>query len=248
MQPTLNVFHARLWLAASLLALSFTAAAASPGRAGTPVVYEGTLAVSIEDDFAHSRATRHYYLDEANLGRRFELQLDGRQARDLVPGMRLRVHGDVADGQLRADTSADSIVVVAAASTDAVPVTARKALVIIVDITDGAGTVASNSASCDGTGALTSDIMFGSKGSVNNLDACYQENSFGAIGWGGASYPGGAQAVVRVSINEAASPLSGVCNYSAWGAAANSTATAKGVVLGNYQHKVYVLPSTIGWL
>lgn len=246
MRGTPILFRAWSCLAAGLLAVGFQVSAAPAGRAGTPVVYEGTLAIAVEDDFARSRAVRHYFLDEANLGQRFELQLAERQTRALEPGMRLLVRGAVAGGRLRVDDATDSIVVVAAAIASAVPATARKALTLIVDITDGSATVANNSASCDGTTALASDIMFGSKGSINNVDACYQDNSYGAIGWGGASYPGGAQDVVRVAINEAALNLSGVCNYSAWASAANSAATAKGVVLGNYQHKMYVLPSTIG--
>jgi hypothetical protein len=245
MPSCLRFVRALQWLAAGLLVLSFNASATPPGSGGSPVVYEGTLAIAIEDDFAHSRATPHYYLDEANLGRRFELQLDGRQAQGLQPGMRLRVRGSVAADHLRADTRSDSITVLTQAVTNAA-VTARKALVLIVDIVDGAGTVSANSSSCDGSTALSSDIMFGSKGSVKNVDSCYQENSFGTIGWGGASYPGGAQDVVRVQISEAATPISGVCNYSAWGSAANSAAALKGVVLGNYQHKVYVLPSNVG--
>lgn len=246
MQSRLRFPRRWQWLAACLLALGFNAHALPPASGGTPVVYEGTLAVAIEDDFAHSRATSHYYLDEANLGQRFELQLDNRQAQNLEPGMRLRVHGNVFNGRLRADANAGSVAVIAPAVAALAPTAARKALVLIVDIVDGGAVVSANSSSCDGTTALSSDIMFGSKGGVQNVDSCYQENSFGALGWGGASYPGGAQDVVRVQISEAATPLSGVCNYSAWGSAADSAAAAKGIVLGNYQHRVYVLPSNVG--
>ncbi len=76
-----------------------------------------------------------------------------------------------------------------------------------------------------------------------NVDGCYQDSSFGALGFGGAVYPGGTPDVVRVTVNEAAA-IGGVCNYSAWGAAADKAAT--GVSLANYQHRVYVLPSNAG--
>ena len=49
--------------------------------------------------------------------------------------------------------------------------------------------------------------------------------------------------MARVTVNEAAA-IGGVCNYSAWGAAADKAAT--GVTLSNYQHRVYVLPANVG--
>jgi hypothetical protein len=48
---------------------------------------------------------------------------------------------------------------------------------------------------------------------------------------------------VRVTVSEAAA-IGAVCNYSAWGAAADKAAT--GVTLSNYQHRVYVLPANVG--
>lgn len=208
---------------------------------GQRVVYEGTVAVAVEDDFARGRATKRYFLDEQNLGERVELQLNENQGKALKTGQKIRVRGTAAAGALSADTTADGVTVLAEPMA-AAPVTARKAVVILIDIKDSSGTVQAVSGTCDGS-ARSSTIMFGDQAGALNVDGCYQDASFGALGFGGASYPGGTLDVARVTINEAAA-IGTVCNYSAWGAAADKAVT--GITLANYQHRVYVVPANAG--
>jgi hypothetical protein len=100
-----------------VVALAFAVAApiARPAAGqtplGSPVVVEGTVAMSVEDDFQSGRATRHYFLDQSGSGRRYDLRLTPRQANIVQPGMRVRVTGSLAGGILTADHAAHSVVV-----------------------------------------------------------------------------------------------------------------------------------------
>ncbi len=242
MKSACHTFRAAGAVAAWLLASTMNVAAAPPAPAGQRVVYEGTVAVAVEDDFARGRATMRYFLDERNLGKRFELRVNENQGRKLKTGQRVRVRGNAAGTALNADASDDSVTVLAEPQA-ATPVTARKAVVILVDIKDSSGSEHKVSADCDGTVAKSADIMFGSQTDGANLDGCYQDASFGALGFGGAVFPGGTLDVTRVTVNEAAT-IGGACNYSAWASAADRAVS--GISLGNYQHRVYVLPANVG--
>jgi hypothetical protein len=99
----------------SVAALVLTVAAARPAvsqptPSASPVVVEGTIAMSIEDDFQRGRATRHYFLVQS--GRRYDLQLSPRQADAVQPGMTVRVTGRLGGNVLTADPSDESVVVV----------------------------------------------------------------------------------------------------------------------------------------
>jgi hypothetical protein len=230
--------------AALLLTLALPLPTARAADRGQPVVYEGTVAVAVEDDFARGRATRRYFLDEQNLGQRFELKVSDAQGKRLETGARIRVRGVVSAGALSADAQADSVAVLEAAAAS-VPMAARKAVVMLVDIKDSTSAVSSVSADCDGDVARSADIMFGSVTSGPNVDGSYQDSSYGALGMGGAGYPGSTLDVVRVAVTEA-STIGSACNYSAWGSSADKAAAAAGITLSNYQHRVYVLPSNVG--
>ena len=231
----------RTAVAALFLALCMHLPATAAPK-GERVVYEGTVSVAVEDDFARGRATKRYFLDEQHLGQRIELKVSDAQGRQLRTGAKIRVRGVAAGGALSADTGTESVTVLAEPLA-AAPVTARKAVVLLVDIQDSSGTLHRVSADCDGATAKSADIMFGSQTGGLNVDGCYRDSSYGALGFGGATYPGAAFDVARVTVTEAAA-IGGVCNYSAWGAAADRAATS--VTLGNYQHRVYVLPANVG--
>ncbi len=233
----------RLCAAVLLIAVTYVPVAGAADK-GEPVVYEGTVSVAVEDDFARGRATRRYFLDEQNLGQRFELKLSAAQGRQLRTGARIRVRGHAVGGAVSAEPAGDSVTVLAEALS-AAPVAARKAIVMLVDITDSTAAVSRVSTDCDGSVARSSDIMFGAQTGGLNVDGCYQDSSFGALGMGGAGYPGSALDVVRVAVTEA-STIGSVCNYSAWGSAADKAAAAAGIALANYQHRVYVVPSNVG--
>jgi hypothetical protein len=214
--------------------------AAPPADVGRPVVYEGTVAVAVEDDFERGRAMKRYFLDEQTLGQRVELLVNEAQGKALMTGQKIRVRG-VAQGNVLSAEATGAGVTVLADAVAATPVTARKVVVMLVDVTDSSGVQSRIDPSCDGTSKVAT-MMYGAS---NSVDACYKDSSFGALGMGGAAYPGLTTDVLRVAISETAA-LNSVCNYTAWGSAADKAAAAAGVTLSNYQHRVYVVPSNVG--
>jgi hypothetical protein len=86
-------------------------AAAQATPLGSPVVVEGMVGMSVEDDFQSGRATRHYFLDQSGPDRRYELRLTPRQAAVVQPGMKVRVIGKLAGGILTANHADHSVVV-----------------------------------------------------------------------------------------------------------------------------------------
>ena len=226
----------------ALLLMSSAYVGAAHAAANQRVVYEGTVTVAVEDDFVRGRATKRYFLDEQNLDQRFEIRVNENQGKSLRTGQKIRVRGTAAGGAVNADTSNDSVTVLAEPLA-AAPVAARRAVVLLVDIRDSAGTLHKVSADCDGNTARSSTIMFGNQAGALNVDGCYQDASFGALGFGGTGYPGTTLDVTRVTVDETAA-IGSACNYSAWASAADRAAT--GVTLSNYQHRVYVLPANVG--
>jgi len=205
-----------------------------------PGVFSGTLEVAIEDDFVRGRSALHLFLDEETLKRRLEIKVKGPERHDLKTGMKVRVKGTLAGGVLSAGDTSDALQVLAEAEA-AQPLSFRKAVVILVDITDGNNVKHAIAAACDDATARAASIMFGATSSV---DGCYQDGSFTRTGWGGAAYPGLAADVFRVGINEASTSLGSVCNYGSWGSAADTKVGS--TTLAAYQHRIYVLPSDVG--
>ena len=81
------------------------------------VVYEGTVSVVVEDDFPRGRSTTRYFLQERNLGQRFELRVSPEQGRQLKTGATIRVRGVASGGALNADIATGSVTQVTAAAT-----------------------------------------------------------------------------------------------------------------------------------
>src|SRR5262245_54558398 len=208
--------------------------------AGSPEVVEGTVVMIVEDDFLHDRAAKHYFLDVSGPGGRHDLKLTPKQARVLQPGMKVRVTGRLNGRVLTADP-ADAGVVVLEAAAAATPPAARKVLVLLVDITDSGNVTHSIDATCDGTSDAAAAMTFGFGTTAANVDGCYQDSSYGQLGIGGATYPGRDVDVQRVAITDDVT----ACNYTSWGSKADAAAAN----LGNYQHRVYVVPADVncGW-
>jgi hypothetical protein len=100
----------------SVAAIVFAAAAgvASPQASqttlpGSPVVIEGEIVMSVEDDFRTGRATRRYFLNQS--GRQYDLRLTSREAAGLQPGMTVRITGRLVGHILIPDSSDGSVVV-----------------------------------------------------------------------------------------------------------------------------------------
>jgi hypothetical protein len=117
-QPARRWSRAALaWLAGGVAALMIAVAAldAPPAlgqanAAGTPVVAEGKVAMSVEDDFQSGRATLHYFLDPSGSGGRYDLRLTPSQAKRVRPGMSVRIMGRLAGSVLTADQDDSAVV------------------------------------------------------------------------------------------------------------------------------------------
>ena len=210
----------------------------APGANRT--THEGRVIVGIEDDFKNKISRRVYFLQK-DRSPDILLLLSEKEGQHLRTGQRIRVTGSFNGKAIDArNASVETITTVSAsaAQTLASPTQIRKVAVILVDISDGTGTVRRVSANCDGTQDKAADFMFGSVSGVRNVEGCFADASFNNLGLGGQSYPGGVTDVYRVQISEIAN-YANVCNHTAW---SNDADTAVGSSLTGYQHKVYVLP------
>jgi hypothetical protein len=84
---------------------------------------------------------------QQSLGQDFEVSISEQQGQLLQTGSRIRLRGRVAEGTVSADLRADGVIVITQAAA-AAPVTARKVIVMLVDMQDGrAARMADGSAS-----------------------------------------------------------------------------------------------------
>jgi hypothetical protein len=190
------------------------------------------------DDFDHGQSRIVHKVRDERTGREYELE-------DVPPGLHHGMHVR-AKGRVRRGVRRDGARVLAAPSGGALEVTVldagmpaaaalvaggRKAVVLIVDFTQDGKTVSCSDAAIVST-------MFSGNPSVDKL---YQETSWGQLWWPADTNGNGAPDVYRVAINDAGND----CDTTTWRSLADSAATAAGVNLGLYQHRVYVLPSSV---
>ena len=233
-----------LLFSTSVCAVGSSAGDGDNPRDGAPAAnrttHEGRVIVGIEDDFKNKISRRVYFLQK-DRSPDILLLLSEKEGQHLRTGQRIRVTGSFNGKAIDArNSSVETITTVSAsaAQTLASPTQIRKVAVILVDISDGTGTVRRVSANCDGTQDKAADFMFGSVSGMRNVEGCFADASFNNLGFGGQSYPGGVTDVYRVQISEIAN-YANVCNHTAW---SNDADTAVGSSLTGYQHKVYVLP------
>jgi len=185
----------------------------------TPVDLTGDLVVMYADDFVHHRSEAMYMLTDHVSGQTMRLRFDDdRMTRGLKTGSRVRVKGRVRESEVTLPANGESIQTVAAASVTVAG--QRNAVVIIVNFQNAAN---------DCTTSAASNLMFGAASSVDGL---YQEMSGGGV-W----FTGKVAGPYTINFSNA-----GSCDYNGWASAADAAATAAGVNLSQFQHKIYVLP------
>jgi len=219
------------------LAVLVLVSAMAAGAQGRQVTVSGRLEVIQIDDFDHGKSRLVHKLRDEKSGREYELD-------DVAPGLRHGMHVR-AQGRLKRGVRRDgarvlggpaggelSLEVLDAGMPAAALVTgARKALVMVVNFTQDAKTVACSDA------AIAASMFSGNP----SVDKLYQETSFGQLSWTADTNGNGAPDVVRVAINDAGND----CDTTTWRSLADSAATAAGFNLSLYQHRVYVLPSNV---
>ncbi|MGH7893021.1 MAG: MopE-related protein [Candidatus Binatia bacterium] len=222
----------RLALAGILVLVGLTAPALA-----RQIEVTGRVEVIQIDDFDHGQSRVVHKVRDERSGREYEL--DGAPA-GLRHGMRIRANGKVLRGVRRdharvlvqtGDGTLSLTVLDAPMVAAALVVGQRKAIVMVVDFTQDGKTVACSDAAITGS-------MFTGNPSVDKL---YQEASFNQLSWPADTNGNGVPDVVRVAINDAGND----CDTGTWRSLADSAATAAGMNLGLYQHRVYVLPSSV---
>ena len=222
----------RLVLAAAVLVIGFAAAAEA-----RQVEVTGSIEVIQIDDFDHGQSRVVHKVRDERTGREFELE-------DVPPGLQHGMHVR-AKGRLRRGVRRDGARVLAAPAGGELSVTVldaampaaalvsggRKAIVIVVDFTQDGKTVPCSDAAIAG-------YMFSGNPSVDKL---YREASFNLLSWPADTNGNGAPDVFHVAINDAGND----CDTTTWRSLADSAATTAGANLSLYQHRVYVLPSTV---
>lgn len=209
---------------AIFLALALVLGAPAPANAA-PEKHAGILDVYVAD--YPTKAKMKYFLKRSD-GKRFELRFKGKAPTTLRTGMKVRVRGDRKKNVLQL-SGTSSVQSLSGASVAALT-GARRAVALLVNFSDSNLTCSNSS---------IQSLMFGSTLSV---DKEYQETSRGAVSFPGDTDGNGTPDVFG-PFTISHTVASGSCDYSSWASAADSAATAAGVNLSLYQHKIYVLPS-----
>jgi len=201
------------------------------------VEISGPVEVIQVDDFDHGRSRLIHRVRDDRTGRQYEIQ---GASPELRHGTRVRVAGRVLRG-VRRDGARVLVappgeqLTVSVLQTDltaaAVVSGTRKAVVLVVGFTQDGKTVACTDTAIAGT-------MFTAAASVDSL---YRETSYGQLSWQADTDGNGKPDVFRVAINDAGND----CDNATWRTLADGAATAAGVNLGLYEHRLYVLPSTV---
>jgi hypothetical protein len=231
------------------LLLAGHAAAAAAANPVAASALEGDLQILLEEDARTHRSTMRYFLRATDAARSLEIKLMPAQTVGLQAGQRLRVQGKSSGASFSVETAPQAVQILSAAVKPLAvpaPTSPRRVIILLMDITDGNGTLHAVSGSCDGTQQVAPDQLFGSQGAARNVDGCYSQISHGALKLGGRTYPGTAMDVVRVNIQEPSTSYLSVCPYITWGQAADAAAGAKGIDLSQYQHRMYVMPGGDG--
>lgn len=222
----------RLALVVAALVLGLAA-----GAEARRTVVTGRLDVIQVDDFDGGQSRVVHKVRDTRTGREYELD-------DVPPGlangMQVRAKGRLRRGVRRdgarvlAPAGGDTLAVeVLSADLVAAPLVSggRKAIVMVVDFTQDGKAVSCSDAAVAG-------YMFTGTPSVDKL---YQEASWGLVSWPADTNGNGQPDVVHVAINDAGND----CDTTTWRSLADAAAQTAGVNLGLYQHRVYVLPSSV---
>jgi M6 family metalloprotease-like protein len=202
---------------------SSSAGFAAGWQRGTPASVTGVLTTVVGDDFANSRSELVHLIRDERTGRSFEVRFEGAPPADLRSGARATVRGRADESTIYVAASGGDGMTIQATTTVAGTATDHRTIVIIANFRDAAVTC---------TPQAITDMMFTDPNGWS-VAALYRECSLGQVLLSGD--------VVGPYTIDAAS--TDPCNFNVWSASADALATAGGVDLSTYQHKVYVFPA-----
>ncbi|MDQ5908472.1 MAG: hypothetical protein QG599_563 [Pseudomonadota bacterium] len=199
--------------------------------AAPPVEVTGELDVIIKEDFDRGHFEHDYFLRDDDGQNWYQLEFERMPPGHLRSGQRIKVRGQPQGRKFQVESLDEQGIAAlqSGALPDAQLTDARKAVVLMVDLTNA-------KASTRYTLAQITGQMYTNSYSVDGL---YREASLGQTRFP-ADTDGNGQADVfgPLTINYDNS----TCNYYDWAYAAEAAAQAAGVNLSLYRHRVFVLP------
>ncbi len=214
-----------------VLSTSFPAAAASK-KSGERVEITGQVQVLFVDDFDHGQAELRYLLEEEGSRRLHNLRFQRRPAKELRSGDRLTVRGRALGRDIEVEESVaalDPAQAATSAEVTATQGTTRRAVVFLVDLV---GATASSRYSVNSvTGKMYTD--------ANNVDELYLTASHGTLDF---EPDGDGDGMADVFGPFKIAAQASVCDPYTWAYQTDDAATAAGINLSLYEHRIYVLP------
>ncbi len=212
--------------------LGFDRAAAQEAGFGALIEVTGEVDVLHIDDYARGRSSYRYVLHDAASGKQFDIKFGRAAPKGLLSGDVLTVRGNARG---RAIEVHETIAAMGGASTeadagaDSAALTERRALILMVDLTDA---FASNRYTID---QITGQMFTGSQ----NVDQLYRTSSYGQMSFPPDTDGDGAADVFGPFAIDAPS---NVCDYYDWAYKAEAAADAAGIDISLYDHRVYIVP------
>jgi len=207
-----------------------------PFVGGQPVKIEGEAEVIHGDDFDGPRSFIRYFVRNYSTHELFELGFDDPSSVSLLTGQAVTVRGRRQDSVVwvKDVASLDSGGTTQGSTATAPVLTERTAVAILVNLSDA--TLCADVTACTYTPTYVAGKLFTA---AQSMRALYLNSSYGQVTFKTDTDGNGQPDVVgpyNLSLSRAG------CNWSQWGAAADSAAQAAGVDLTLYQHRIYVLP------
>lgn len=231
-----RIFSLRTLVSALVTGITISAVGAAYSQSAGPrngaAAITGTLEIVVKDDFDRGHSERSYFVRDALDDRLYELLFDRTPPATLRGGGKVTVRGR-ADGRTlwvdSLDTSGTTTTTTTAGDAPVVAASERRAVVLLVDLIDA------KASSRYTVSQITSNMYTGSR----SVDGLYRDSSHGQLGFASDTDGNGAPDVFGpFAINE--SKVGG--DYYAWAYAAEAAATAAGIDLSKYQHRVFVMP------
>lgn len=210
-----------------------------PFAGGQAVKIEGEVEVIHGDDFEGPRSFVRYFVRTVAMQELLELGFDDPGSAGLLTGQKVAVRGRRQDSTIWvkdvAPLTDSGGSVQGSSSTAAAPVlTERTAVAILINLSDA--TLCADVTTCTYTPTYVADKIFTA---TQSMRALYLNSSYGQVTFK-TDTDGNGQPDVVGPYNLSLSKVG--CNWSTWGAAADSAAQAAGINLSFYQHIIYVLP------
>ncbi len=198
---------------------------------GTPIEATGQVDVLHIDDFERGRSSYRYVLHDEASGQRFDLEFDRGAPKGLLSGDVLTVRGQARGQAIQVQETIAAMGGQDAgdAGADTAAVTERRALVLMVDLTDA---FASNRYTID---QIAGQMYTGSQ----NVDELYQTSSYGQMTFVPDTDGDGSVDVFGPFEIDASGA---VCDYYDWAYKAEAAADAAGIDISLYDHRIYVVP------